>query len=238
MARARNLKPGFFKNDLLSEIEPLGRLLFAGLWTIADREGRLEYRPKRIKAEVLPYDECDIKSLIEQLAEYGFLVVYEVKKRQYIQILNFLKHQNPHHKEQPSEIPAPDKSGASPGQVSEKPLTDPADSLNPITDSLNPITDSGASPVAPRGKKYFTPPTVEEVRDYCLERKNNINPQKFVDHYETNGWMRGSTKIKDWKACVRTWEQRDKSGGNHHGNGGSDSKDDQYAGIGISLDDL
>ena len=54
-------------------------------------------------------------------------------------------------------------------------------------------------------KKTF-PPTLEEVTQYCLERKNNINPQKFIDHYTANGWMRGKTKIKDWKACVRTWE--------------------------------
>lgn len=53
----------------------------------------------------------------------------------------------------------------------------------------------------------FTPPTLQEVSDYCKERENNINPSNFIDHYETNGWMRGKTKIKDWKACVRTWEK-------------------------------
>ena len=60
MARARNLKPSFFTNDKLAELHPLGRLLFAGLWTIADREGRLEDRPKRIKTDVsLPYITAD-----------------------------------------------------------------------------------------------------------------------------------------------------------------------------------
>jgi len=59
-------------------------------------------------------------------------------------------------------------------------------------------------------KGRFTPPSVKEVAEYCRERKNGINPQEFVDHYETNGWMRGKTKIKDWKACVRTWEKNQK----------------------------
>lgn len=59
-------------------------------------------------------------------------------------------------------------------------------------------------------KGRFTPPSVNEVAEYCRERKNGINPQEFVDHYETNGWMRGKTKIKDWKACVRTWEKNQK----------------------------
>jgi DNA-binding MarR family transcriptional regulator len=59
----------------------------------------------------------------------------------------------------------------------------------------------------PKGK--FKPPTVSEVAAYCSERNNGINAQKFIDHYEANGWMRGKNKIKCWKACVRTWESRD-----------------------------
>lgn len=55
--------------------------------------------------------------------------------------------------------------------------------------------------------KRFTPPTVQEVSDYCSSRGNAVNPDHFLDHYEANGWMRGKNKIKDWKACVRTWEK-------------------------------
>ena len=59
-------------------------------------------------------------------------------------------------------------------------------------------------------KKAFAPPTVEEVRAYCQERGNNIEPQRFVDFYESKGWMVGKNKMKDWKAAVRNWENRDK----------------------------
>jgi DnaD/phage-associated family protein len=107
MARSRNIKPGFFLNDELAECEPLARLLFAGLWCIADREGRLEDRPKRIKAEILPYDDCDIDQLLNQLAQHGFILRYEIDGCQYIQIVNFSKHQNPHYKESESIIPSP-----------------------------------------------------------------------------------------------------------------------------------
>lgn len=95
-------------NDKLAEVDPLGRILFAGLWCIADREGRLEDRPKRIKAEVLPYDDCDVDELLNQLAEREFIIRYEVDGEKYIQVVNFIKHQNPHYKEVPSEIPAPE----------------------------------------------------------------------------------------------------------------------------------
>ena len=57
-------------------------------------------------------------------------------------------------------------------------------------------------------KKKFIPPTLDEVRAYCLERQNNIDPQKFIDFYAANGWVQGKGKpIKDWKACIRTWEK-------------------------------
>ena len=55
-------------------------------------------------------------------------------------------------------------------------------------------------------KKDFTPPTLEEVQDYCLKRNNGINPEQFLSHYEANGWMVGRTKMRDWKAAVRYWE--------------------------------
>ena len=57
----------------------------------------------------------------------------------------------------------------------------------------------------------FIPPTVEEVRSYCDERCNNVDAQNFVDHYTGNGWVRGKTKVKCWKACVRTWEKNSSS---------------------------
>ena len=73
------------------------------------------------------------------------------------------------------------------------------------------INNMGDSVESPPPKKRFTPPTVEEVKKYCAERKNNIDAQKFVDFYTANGWVQGKGKpIKDWKAAVRTWERNSK----------------------------
>lgn len=66
--------------------------------------------------------------------------------------------------------------------------------------------------VPPTRTKRFAPPTVDQVREYCEERSNTVNPQRFVDYYSSNGWMVGKNKMKDWKAAVRTWEQKDNHG--------------------------
>lgn len=103
--RARNIKPGFFTNDQLGACEPLARLLFVGLWCIADSAGRLEYRAQKMKVSLLPYDDVKIEALMEQLALQKLINIYEVGGKQYVEIPNFVKHQNPHHKEPKSVLP-------------------------------------------------------------------------------------------------------------------------------------
>ena len=136
MSRARNIKPGFFKNDLLAECDPLARILFSGLWCEADREGRLEDRPKRIKVECLPYDDCDVDALLNQLADRGFIVRYVVDNQAYIQISGFTKHQNPHMREAASSIPVPNEHRTSTVLAPDNTGTSPADSPFPLPDSL------------------------------------------------------------------------------------------------------
>jgi hypothetical protein len=66
--------------------------------------------------------------------------------------------------------------------------------------------------------KKFTKPTIQEIKDYCLERKNNVDVNKFFNYYEANGWKVGKNAMKDWQACVRTWE------GNSYNNSQGETK--------------
>lgn len=156
MARARNIKPGLFKNEILGVADPLFTLLFEGLWILADREGRLEDRPLRIKAEVFPYREgLAVEPMLVWLQTNGFIVRYAVDGARYIQILNFAKHQNPHKNESDSEIPSTEFADSTPEEIrstSEKIGSTRADSLLLIPDSL--FSDSGSlipSPLIPEG---------------------------------------------------------------------------------------
>lgn len=112
MARARLLKPSFFKDEDLARLSFGHRLCFEGLWTLADREGRLEDRPEWIKAELFPYDKAvtvaQVAKYVADLAKCGFVVQYcDRSRRHYLWIPAFLKHQTPHHREAVSRIPAP-----------------------------------------------------------------------------------------------------------------------------------
>ena len=113
MPRSRNIKPGFFKNEGLGSLPFEARILFVGLWTLADRMGRLEDRPVRIAAELFPYDRDigpeDVNSWLDNLASSPevFIVRYAIGGARYLQISNFAKHQTPHFKEKASTIPAP-----------------------------------------------------------------------------------------------------------------------------------
>jgi len=107
MARIRSIKPSFFTNEDLAELSPWHRLCFIGLWGQADREGRLEDRPRRLKAAIFPYDEQDMDSLLSALAEKQFIVRYAADGVAAIAINGFLKHQRPKSDEPASLITAP-----------------------------------------------------------------------------------------------------------------------------------
>lgn len=225
MPRARNLKPGFFKNEALAEQPFAARILFQGLWILADREGRLEDRPKRIKAEILPYDDENIEELLTNLARVldadkspAFIVRYEVNKRRYIQVVNFKKHQWPHSREPASTIPAPDSPSARPmldqgwpGKGLEKSVNPCAatsteqeqdkHSTGPVScardpDPLSPIPYPG-SPIRDPGSG-----STSLRREVCTERfSKRAAPTNDVDQtlliFPTSGKGKQS-KVKQW----------------------------------------
>ncbi|WP_314721507.1 hypothetical protein [Rahnella variigena] len=205
MARSRNIKPGFFTNDELAECSPYARLLFAGLWTIADKEGRLDDRPKKIKALVLPFDTVDCDELLSQLHAKNFVTRYSVEGSDYIQINNWKKHQNPHCKESASDIPeqaiqpteikeAPVKNGASTVQKPVEHNLNPADSLNLIPDSLTliPYNTQAAEAAC----------SVEEGLVSALEEepaKDNVHPMVRKYAFEGQVIRLNEKDFDNWK---------------------------------------
>ncbi len=167
--RTRLLKPAFFKNEELAELDPIVRLLFAGLWCIADADGLIEDRPKRIKAELFPYDDFDVGDSLLKLQTAKFIIRKSNNEGfAWIEILNFRKHQKPHARE-PAIVSAamsPEKTGQVPAgpektrrAAAKSPLT-----LNPSPLTLNP---SAPSPGASR-------PTASEIVQWWNQFDDSI----------------------------------------------------------------
>ena len=78
---------------------------------------------------------------------------------------------------------------------------------NLLDNSKDNLVNKKGVPDKPAPRPSFVKPTLEEIRAYCQERKNNVDPQRFLDYYESNGWKVGRNPMKDWKATVRTWER-------------------------------
>jgi len=198
MARSRNIKPGFFKNDLLGECSLGARLLFIGLWTLADREGRLEDRPKRIKGELFPYDSFDIEPFLKEL-DGTFILRYAANGAKLVQILTFEKHQNPHYKELPSTLePPPGWQSSAQKPETFTPSIGGLTGLNPesgflIPDSL--IPDCGGVKDTPAHTHLKT-----ELREAIKAMRPDLDPdpvfQGFRQHYPPE--KRTRAKFDKW----------------------------------------
>lgn len=173
--RIRTIKPEFFLNERLADLSPLHRLFFIGLWCEADREGRGEARPKRLRAQILPYEDVEVDHLLIDLAKAGFIILYEHEGRRYFEIPGFAKHQRPNHREAASEIPDSynalstilhGHAHAFPGHAGE----------NPGTPSFSPARSSGREG---KGK----------------ERKENTPPPPFPGHAGENLGTPGNNQV-------------------------------------------
>lgn len=244
MARARNIKPSFFQNEELGELNPLARLAFIGLWTISDFKGCIELRVKRLKVQLLPYDECDFELIVNNLEQSGFISTYSVLGQRYIKIINFEKHQNPHknERESGSEIPDIINRDDLPNKNNEleniennpdKNGTTRADSLNPLTDSLllnpstlNPSTlipDVGAEKSAPKQNgtrlpiDWVLPKTWGE---WALSDRPDFTAEQVrrISESFKDHWIANSNQAKskksDWQAAWRIWFRKEQSPNN------------------------
>lgn len=201
MARARNIKPAFFTNELLGTEDPMVSLTFLGLWCLADKEGILEDRPLRIKAELFPYrDSLDVNGYLTVLSRLGFVVRYKNGDSRFLKVMNFKKHQSPHHTEKAKGYPCHEHSNSLilgdngeitvklPLENSKKKVLERSDSLIPdslIPDSLIPdllIEDSQIQkPLTSAAEKK--PPKKKDPEAEAKKEANRATWQAYVDSY-------------------------------------------------------
>lgn len=223
MARARNLKPGFFRDAKVVSCSFQARILFQGLWCMADYMGRLKYNPMEVKMEIFPADDVDVPACMEELNSTGLITMYhDCSGAALVQVTNFTKHQNPHVNERQDRnknpipcLPGPDEvAGSDDEEGEEKPTveqrvkaalvvlreyseSDPADSLNLIPDSLFPLPDSGSPRTDP-------PPPAGSAG----KQRKLTYPDEFEQAWKGYPKRPGNNK----RDACKAWEARVKAG--------------------------
>lgn len=138
-------------------------------------------------AEELGISYKSARTALEHLKQTGEVATKIYSKYQVVTLLNYDKYQSIGQSERQSN----GRQTAGKGQQEKK---ERKKEINNINNSV--------------AKNKFLPPTLDEVKAYCSERNNHVDAERFVDYYSANGWVQGKGKpIKDWKACVRTWER-------------------------------
>lgn len=184
--RARNIKPGLYKNEDLAECSLAARFLAPGLWMMADREGRLEDRPKRIKGEIYPYDDVNVNDLLDELVRAKHIIRYNHGEQRFIQIVNFKEHQRPHSNEIKSVIPeysAPCEKIEQPRSAELSTKDESASSL--FTDTLT--TDSLNPECSTTGSKLPSVESLPPAKKKSPPQKYDAEGEEFWELYPPNG---------------------------------------------------
>ena len=215
--RIRTIKPEFFTHEGLFEAEqetklPI-RIAFAGLWGVADREGRFKWEPRRIGVQILPYDAIDFSRVLHALTTRGFIVKYRVNDAWFGFIPSFSKHQVINNRESDSVLPGFEENMAITEEIDASCTREAREEHAGQGEGKgregnkegNGKEGDGAS--APRVR--FVPPTREQLN---LEASKiglpSIEVDKFVNHYASKGWKVGTAPMKSWPHALANWAVR------------------------------
>lgn len=220
------IKESICSSDNLDRLSWFEEVVFFRLIVNCDDYGRMDARPAILRARLFPLKSVtdkQIRDALQSLRSADMIDIYEVDGRSFLQMRTWEKHQQMRAKK--SKYPAP-ADGVMAIDCNLQAYDINCNQMISNVPVIQSESESESNPKTRAKRERFTPPTVEEVQAYCEERRNGIDAQAFIDHYSASGWMRGKTPIKDWKACVRTWEQRRSNSGTR--TGGAYSFDDVY----------
>lgn len=144
--------------------------------------------------------EQQIRTALVKLENTAEITIKTTNKYSVITICNYAKYQDIEMVEQPAEQPTNNQQ-----------ITNNQPTNNQQITTNEELKNIRIKELKNNSVGRFSPPSVEEVKFYCMERENNVDAQRFVNFYEMKGWMVGKNKMKDWKAAVRTWEGKSTS---------------------------
>jgi hypothetical protein len=206
----RIIREGMLDSEKINSVSDATQMFFVRLMLVVDDFGRMDARCELLRAKCYPVSDkrvTDVRQMSAELVKAGLITLYRHENKEYLYINNFgqrtrimrSKYPEPSHDMQMS---------AECGQTSDICQTDVG--LNPIQSNPN---QSESKPKGTKAPSVFVVPTLEEVKAYCLERRNGIDAEAFIAFYTSKGWKIGSQSMKDWKSAIITWEKRRRSEG-------------------------
>lgn len=214
MAERRMFAKKITESDAFLDMPSSTQMLYFHLSMNADDDGFVN-NPKKIQRMCGASDD-DFKLLVAKsfviLFESGVIVIKHWKMHNYIQSdrykpTDYIEEKSMLGLKQNKAYTLDEE------QMVTKCIQDVAigkDSIGKVREDKVSVVEGSVGEKREEKTKRFTPPTLDEVEQYCLERANGIDAQTFIDFYESKGWMIGKNKMKDWKAAVRTWERKNK----------------------------
>lgn len=204
----RILKESVCTSESVDSLTWFEEVFFYRLIVNCDDYGRFDARPAVLKARLFPLKERitlkDVSGALTKLSDLGIVRLYKCDGKPYLNLMTWEVHQTIRAKK--SRYPDP--------KASEIICNHMQAGVPVIQSNPNPIRESESNPKE-KGAARFIPPSVDEVKAYCEERKNQVDPDRFVDFYTSKGWKVGANSMKDWKAAVRNWERgRERNGSN------------------------
>lgn len=195
VARIRTIKPEFWTDEKIVTLTPLARLLFIGLWNFVDDEGRAAYSPTRFKMQILPADAADISELLGELRRELLIEVYSVDGKEYVQCVNFSKHQKVDHRS-PSKHPSP-------------PNFTEASKKNPLEGKGKDQGKEGKGACETRAREAFQISEDWKPDDACVSKAKALgltdtDIANMVDRFVPYSRGKG-TVSEDWCATFQSW---------------------------------
>ena len=224
----RILKESICVSEQVNALSPFEETLFYRLIVSADDYGRYYGNPAIIRGRLFPLKDIRDKQIcdaLRTLSSVELVEVYTVDGKPFVRLTGWERHQSIRSKS--SKFPAPEQppddlqasENICKHMQADENICKQMKANAPVfvfenRESINDKreTKECANAHSARARARFVPPTLEEVKAYCDERKNGIDPNEFIDFYASKGWKVGKNSMTDWQACVRTWEKRRETG--------------------------
>lgn len=209
MARKRMVDPNIWQSEDFSKLSSLAKLVFIGLFSLADDEGRGRANPTYLKSSLFPYNEdlrsADIEKTLFEISSNMSVIFYSCDGSNYYELLSWDTFQKID-KPTPSQIPEFDENKAEIRRMFDEPSTS-----NRLGVAPNRIKEKRIKKNKNRKEKEFVPPTLEEIQKYVVEKKLKINAKEFFDYFTVGKWIDSKgNEVKNWKQKCLTWDKYSK----------------------------